>query len=327
MSSEGNSAGAGATGGIGLHGRPSWGYGMGMTVSRVLARPLLAGMFVYGGAEALHHPDAKAPIAEDVAIPIAELLGLPTDPVTLIRINGAVQVVGGVMLALGKAPRSASLVLAASLVPTTYAGHRFWNESDDAERARQRVEFLKNLSMLGGLMLAAADTNGRPSVAWRARRVAKRAVPAPGLIHRADAPLDAVVSLAHDAADFGREAGQALASETARLSKSAGVKGKRARKSAAAAGRQTRATGAQAGHATKRLAKKAARQAAMAAVVGAATSAQRAESIASRAGATADHALGTARWAREALQDVTADSARTAADFIHEARSALPLTG
>jgi uncharacterized membrane protein YphA (DoxX/SURF4 family) len=296
-----------------------------MTVTRVLARPLLAGMFVYGGIDALRHPEGKVLVAEDVAAPIAEALGLPTDPVTLIRINGGVQVAGGLLLAVGKVPRVASFVLAASLVPTTYAGHRFWNEPDEAERARQRVQFLKNLSMLGGLMLAAVDTEGRPSVAWRARRMVRNALPAADAGHLAEAPLDAVASLAHDAADFGREAGQALASETVRLSQKAGASSRRARKSALAASKQTRTTGIQAGRATQRIAKQAIRQAALAAVVGAATSGHRAESMASRARETAEHARG---GARKALQDVTVDSARAAVGkVIDDARSVLPLTG
>jgi len=284
-------------------------------------------MFVYGGVDALRHPEGKASAAEDVAIPIAELLGLPTDPVTLVRINGGVQVAGGLMLAAGKAPRAASLLLAASLVPTTYAGHRFWTEPDEAERTRQRVQFLKNLSMLGGLMLAAVDTEGRPSLAWRARRVSRRAMPGVGGMHRSDAPLDAVVSMAHNAADISREAGQLVASGTARLTGGAAAGGRRARKTAAGASRRTRATGFRVGHATKRLATSAARQAALAAVVGAAASTQRAESIGALAGATADHARTGVRRARGALHEVTADSARTAVDFIHEARSALSQTG
>ena len=63
-------------------------------------------------------------------------------------------------------------MLAASLVPTTVAGHQFWNETDPAAKANQKIHFFKNLSMLGGLLLAAVDTEGRPGVAWRARRAA-----------------------------------------------------------------------------------------------------------------------------------------------------------
>ena len=76
------------------------------------------------------------------------------------------------MLATGRMPRISSAVLAASLVPTTLAGHRFWEEEDPQKKAMQRIHFFKNASMLGGLLLAAVDTEGKPGVAWRARRAA-----------------------------------------------------------------------------------------------------------------------------------------------------------
>jgi hypothetical protein len=92
----------------------------------------------------------------------------------LVRANGAVQVGAGVLLATGRLPRLASLALIGSIVPTTYAGHRFWEETDDADRAQQRVHFLKNLGLLGGLVLAAVDSEGQPSLSWRAKRRSRR---------------------------------------------------------------------------------------------------------------------------------------------------------
>src|SRR5690606_18347529 len=76
---------------------------------------------------------------------------------------------GGALLATGRIPRLASTVLAGALVPTTLAEHPFWNETDPEARARQRIQFLKNLGLLGGLLLAAVDTDGKPSLAYRAR--------------------------------------------------------------------------------------------------------------------------------------------------------------
>jgi len=70
-------------------------------------------------------------------------------------------------------PRLSALALAASLAPTTYAGHPFWEERDRAARAAQRTQFLKNVSMMGGLLLAGGDTEGKPGVAWRAKRAAR----------------------------------------------------------------------------------------------------------------------------------------------------------
>jgi putative oxidoreductase len=151
-----------------------------MTVIRLLARPMLASMFVVGGIDALTHASGKVPKAGKVtdqvptlAEKIAPGLPVPTDPATLVRINGGVQVVAGLALATGRMPRISALVLAASLAPTTYAGHPFWEEKDKAARSAQRTQFFKNLSMMGGLLLAGVDTEGRPGVAWRARRAAR----------------------------------------------------------------------------------------------------------------------------------------------------------
>ena len=60
-------------------------------------------------------------------------------------------------------------------MPTTLAGHRFWEHNDPKERFGQTSHFLKNLGLLGGLLIAAVDTEGRPSVGYRARRAASRA--------------------------------------------------------------------------------------------------------------------------------------------------------
>lgn len=140
---------------------------------------MLAGIFIVGGFDAFRDPESKAKMADDVAPWIAEKLRLPTtDTVALVRINGAIQVIAGTMLALGKGRRLSALVLAASLIPTTYAGHRYWDELDEEQRAQQRIQFLKNFAILGGLVLAAGDTGGRATVAWQVRRGARHAAEA-----------------------------------------------------------------------------------------------------------------------------------------------------
>jgi putative oxidoreductase len=151
-----------------------------MTVIRLIARPMLASMFVAGGIDAATNPAGKVAKAEKVTEQVPGLvarfapgLPIPTDPATLVRLNGGVQVAAGLALATGRLPRLSALVLAGSLVPTTYAGHPFWTEKDKTARAGQRVQFFKNVSMLGGLLLAAVDTEGKPGVAWRARRAAR----------------------------------------------------------------------------------------------------------------------------------------------------------
>ena len=118
---------------------------------------MLAPMFVSGGIDAFRNPESKVSKAAAVTAPIASTFGIPDDPVTFVRFNAGLQIVGGALLAVGAFTRLAALTLAASLVPTTLAGHRFWEESDPKGRATQRVQFLKNAAMLGGLVLLVAD--------------------------------------------------------------------------------------------------------------------------------------------------------------------------
>nr|WP_306338635.1 DoxX family protein [Streptomyces sp. KL118A] len=147
-----------------------------MAVLRKCARPMLASVFVTGGLRTLRDPRGVAPVAEPVAAPVASRIPwLTEDPERLVRINGAVQLGAGLMLATGRVPRAAAIALAGTLVPTTLAGHAWWKEKDPERRAAQRTQFTKNLSLFGGLLIAAADTHGKPSVAYRARRGATRA--------------------------------------------------------------------------------------------------------------------------------------------------------
>ena len=140
-------------------------------ILRRVARLMLSSMFVTGGLDAVLNPRDKASVAEDLAhrvtSPLPSLRGMDTEQ--LIRLNGAVQLAAGVMLALGRLPRLSAAALAASLVPTTVAGHPFWEETDKGQRRAQQIHFLKNVSMLGGLILAALDTEGRPGITWRTR--------------------------------------------------------------------------------------------------------------------------------------------------------------
>ena len=149
-------------------------------IARRLARPLLASGFVLGGINGIRNSQQLAPKARkvtDKVVPAAQKAvpqaPIPEEPVTLVRINGGVQIVAGLALATGRFPRASAAVLAASLVPTTVAGHAFWDETDPEAKNFQRTQFAKNLSMLGGLLLAAVDTEGQPSAAWRARRAAR----------------------------------------------------------------------------------------------------------------------------------------------------------
>lgn len=140
-----------------------------MSIVRRVARPLLASVFIVQGVDALRRPEPRAEKAAPLLAKLPEGTSVPTDPVQVVRINGAALVLGGAMLATGRAPRLAATVLAAGIVPDTFTNYQFWSAPDAQTKVEQRSHFLKNLGLLGGALLAAVDTEGRPGVAWRAR--------------------------------------------------------------------------------------------------------------------------------------------------------------
>jgi putative oxidoreductase len=144
-------------------------------LTRRLARPLMAAVFITGGIDVLRNPGPRVKRAEPVTNALAENLPLPEDPEQLVKLNAVAHVVFGTLLALNRLPRLSAAVLAASLVPTTAGGHRFWEEDDPQARKMQQTHFFKNLAMLGGLIIAATDTEGAPSLRWRAKRAARKA--------------------------------------------------------------------------------------------------------------------------------------------------------
>jgi uncharacterized membrane protein YphA (DoxX/SURF4 family) len=151
-----------------------------MSLLRAVPRTLLASYFVAAGIKAIRDPESLVPAAEplvDRVVPLVKEYApeqvsgyVPENTITLVRLNGIAQVTGGFALASGKGRRLGALLLAGSLIPSTIAKHPFWTVQDPEARSQDRSHFLKNVSLLGGVLLAAQDTEGKPSLAWRAQR-------------------------------------------------------------------------------------------------------------------------------------------------------------
>jgi uncharacterized membrane protein YphA (DoxX/SURF4 family) len=146
---------------------------------RRIARPLLSVAFIGQGVESLLNPksaaEAAGPAVDSLqALPDPVGSKIPSDPETFAQITAAVQIGGGLLLATGKMPRVASAALAFTVLPANLGTHMFWAETDPQRKAELRQAFLKDLSLLGGLIIASADTEGKPSLGWRGRRAAER---------------------------------------------------------------------------------------------------------------------------------------------------------
>jgi uncharacterized membrane protein YphA (DoxX/SURF4 family) len=185
---------------------------------RRIARPLLSAVFIGQGVETLRNPkvtvDAVQPtVAALQTLPEPFGSKVPTDPATAARINAAVQVGGGLLLATGRLPRIASAALAFTVIPGSLGAHLFWKETDPEVKAQKRRDLLTDLSLLGGLIIASADTAGKPSLGWRGRQAASRLSEALSLDSSDGGFLDSELGerIAHGL-QVGAERGRELAS-------------------------------------------------------------------------------------------------------------------
>lgn len=150
---------------------------------RRIARPLFAAVVVADGVDVLRSPEphvARARKAYEDARARTDLPALDQAQLrTAVRAHGGATAAAGVLLALGKAPRAAALALAVLTVPLVVTEKLAG--SDEPRR------LLERLSRVGAALLLAADTAGRPGMAWRVRharldkaaaREARRAVAA-----------------------------------------------------------------------------------------------------------------------------------------------------
>jgi putative oxidoreductase len=132
---------------------------------RPVARVLTGSTYVLLGFDALRAPGGRVDQAAPLLATMRQAVPLPEDDELLVRANAAVMVAAGATLVLGKAPRLSALALAGSLIPTTLAGHSYWAIEDEAQRKAQRIQFHKNMAMLGGLLLAVLDQPGDGALA------------------------------------------------------------------------------------------------------------------------------------------------------------------
>ncbi|OBJ33193.1 DoxX family protein [Mycolicibacter heraklionensis] len=200
---------------------------------RKIARPLLAAAFIGQGVEALRRPQQAGQAARPALDGLKQLpdeiaAKVPSDVEAFAKANALAQVGGGVLLATGKLPRISAAVLACTVIPGSAGAHMFWTEPDPQRRAEQRKAFLTDVSLIGGLMIAAADTEGRPSLGWRARRAYRRAADALPTTS-GDAALETVgekVSAGLQAGvEHGRELAELVGEKAGPLLESAGERG------------------------------------------------------------------------------------------------------
>lgn len=127
---------------------------MNSTVVPLIGRILIAALFLVAGV-------GKAMAFAGTAGSLAKL-GFPA-PEVMTAIAIAIEAGGAILLIVGWKTRWVALGLAIFVVIATLAAHRFW-EVDASQLVNQRTQFLKNLAIIGGLLLLSAFGPGSSSV-------------------------------------------------------------------------------------------------------------------------------------------------------------------
>ena len=143
-----------------------------MSFVRFLARPMLASSFVLAGMDKLKNADDTAAQLSPLLRRAADALPFQPNEKVVARVIGGTQIGAGVCFALGKSARLAATLLAVISLLNGYVEWRSADISSKEARDARRKQLLKNVSLTGGVLLAAVDTAGKPSLAWRAGHLA-----------------------------------------------------------------------------------------------------------------------------------------------------------
>ena len=138
---------------------------------------MLASYFVVNGVKAFRHPEVFVPDAQPLVDRVLPLINsavpkeaqgyLPQDTMSFVKWNGVLQVIGGLSLATGLGRRLGAGALAVTMVPHVLTANPL--KAKGEARTAVSSQLGKNVALLGGVLLAAQDTEGKPNLAWRAR--------------------------------------------------------------------------------------------------------------------------------------------------------------
>ncbi|MDO4897937.1 MAG: DoxX family membrane protein [Rothia sp. (in: high G+C Gram-positive bacteria)] len=145
-----------------------------MSLVRRFARPLLASSFIVSGVDRLRDSDSSQHLTKviDLASKSAPQLSSLRGQEKLVgQALAGSQVVAGTLFALGKFPRFSSAVLVATGTINAYVEYAAAEANTADQKSARRNHTVRNASLLGAVAITAVDTNGSPSLSWRAQKL------------------------------------------------------------------------------------------------------------------------------------------------------------
>lgn len=126
-----------------------------LATAALVGRILLAIIFIKSGFEKITGFEGTAGYMASKGLPMVQLLLVGTIIIELL---------GGIMLVVGYKARWAALAIFLWLIPTTLIFHKFWGLADAKEAGMQEIQFLKNITIMGGMLMVYAFGPGRYSI-------------------------------------------------------------------------------------------------------------------------------------------------------------------
>jgi uncharacterized membrane protein YphA (DoxX/SURF4 family) len=119
------------------------------SIPLMVGRAIFGGFFLYNGINHFLQREQLSGYAGSKGVPAANVA---------VEASGALMTLGGLSLLTGYKPKLGSAMIAVFLAGVTPSIHRFWSEQDPQRRQAEMINFMKNIALIGGAMLAA----GRP---------------------------------------------------------------------------------------------------------------------------------------------------------------------
>jgi putative oxidoreductase len=114
------------------------------TVVMYLGRILFGGFFIMSGYNHFAKLSMMAGYTQSKGVPAAK---------AAVAFTGLLLLIGGVSTLFNFYPIVGLTALVLFLVPTTFLMHAYWKIQDPMARMGERVNFMKNLALLGGTLI------------------------------------------------------------------------------------------------------------------------------------------------------------------------------
>jgi uncharacterized membrane protein YphA (DoxX/SURF4 family) len=109
----------------------------------LLSRVLFGGFFLMAGINHIKHLNQMAGYAGSKGVP---------SPKLAVLVSGIMVLLGGAGIILGLYISISVLLIVLFLIPVTFQMHAFWKDTDPMVKMSNKINFQKNVALLGGAL-------------------------------------------------------------------------------------------------------------------------------------------------------------------------------